>query len=147
MSHRTVLSFPTHRYASGACTYALSMGGKFIEAYLHRLTDGGSLVRIINADGTTQSCVVYMREEVERYVVSVGGKTCIFDKENDPTIMRASSAGKLVRYLVEDGEHVNEVPPPPHPPHTHTIQARAVRHTHVCKYALDAHTTIYSPSR
>jgi biotin carboxyl carrier protein len=82
------------------------MNGAFIEVFLHRLTDGGSLIRIMNADGTTESKVVYMREEVESYVVSVGGKTCVFDKENDPTIMRASSAGKLVRYLVEDGEHV-----------------------------------------
>jgi len=101
-------AFQTGAYTNGSCTYALSMNGAFVEAYLHRLTDGGSLIRIMCSDGTTVSKVVYMKEEVENYVVTVGGKTCIFDKENDPTIMRASSAGKLIRYLVEDGEHVKE---------------------------------------
>lgn len=68
---------------------------------LHRLTDGGSLIRVGDVSHT-----VYMKEEIERYVVTISGKTCEFDKENDPTIMRASSAGKLIRYLVEDGDHV-----------------------------------------
>lgn len=32
----------------------------------------------------------------------------MFEKENDPTILRTTSPGKVVRYLIEDGEHVNE---------------------------------------
>ena len=41
----------------------------------------------------------------------------MFDKENDPQILRATSPGKLIKYLVNDGEHVNGItvryiPPP-----------------------------------
>lgn len=31
---------------------------------------------------------------------------CVFEKENDPTVLRSPSAGKLVQYMVEDGGHV-----------------------------------------
>ena len=31
----------------------------------------------------------------------------MFDKENDPQILRATSPGKLIKYLVNDGEHVD----------------------------------------
>ena len=86
---------------TGPKSYSLCMNGNFVEVGFHRLSDGGSLVRF-NDD----SRVVYMTEEVERYRMSVGGKTCIFEKENDPTVMRAVSAGKLIRYMVEDGDHV-----------------------------------------
>ena len=41
-----------------------------------------------------------------RYRITIGHQTCIFDKENDPTILRAPSAGKLLQYTVEDGGHV-----------------------------------------
>lgn len=30
----------------------------------------------------------------------------MFEKENDPTVLRAPSAGKLMQYTVEDGGHV-----------------------------------------
>lgn len=30
----------------------------------------------------------------------------MFEKENDPTVLRSPSAGKLVQYKVEDGGHV-----------------------------------------
>ena len=36
----------------------------------------------------------------------MGNKTCVFEKERDPTVLRAPSAGKLLHYLVEDGAHV-----------------------------------------
>ena len=40
------------------------------------------------------------------YRVVIGNQTVVFEKENDPTILRAPSAGKLMNYLVEDGGHV-----------------------------------------
>lgn len=49
-----------------------------------------------------------MREEVDRYRVVVGNQTCIFDKENDPSLLRSPSAGKLLSFLVDDGGHVNK---------------------------------------
>lgn len=30
----------------------------------------------------------------------------MFEKENDPSLLRSPSAGKLIQYTVEDGGHV-----------------------------------------
>lgn len=30
----------------------------------------------------------------------------MFEKENDPSVLRSLSAGKLIQYTVEDGGHV-----------------------------------------
>lgn len=49
-----------------------------------------------------------MREEVDRYRVVIGNQTCIFDKENDPSLLRSPSAGKLLSFLIEDGGHVTK---------------------------------------
>jgi len=49
-----------------------------------RLSDGGLLVSIDGSSYTT-----YMREEVNSYRVIIGNKTCIFEKENDPTALRS----------------------------------------------------------
>lgn len=38
----------------------------------------------------------------------IGNQTCIFEKENDPTILRSPSAGKLISFIVEDGGHVTK---------------------------------------
>lgn len=48
-----------------------------------RLSDGGLLVSIDGSSYTT-----YMREEVNSYRIVIGNKTCIFEKENDPTALR-----------------------------------------------------------
>ena len=48
-----------------------------------------------------------MKEEVEKYCVVIGGRTCVFDKENDPRVLRSTSPGKLLKYTMEDGEHVS----------------------------------------
>lgn len=45
---------------------------------------------------------------MDRYRVVVGNQTCIFDKENDPSLLRSPSAGKLLSFLVDDGGHVNK---------------------------------------
>ena len=31
----------------------------------------------------------------------------MFEKENDPTVLMSPSTGKLMKFLVNDGEHVN----------------------------------------
>lgn len=40
------------------------------------------------------------------YRITVGNKTCVFEKEKDPTVLRSPSAGKLLQYMVEDGSHL-----------------------------------------
>ncbi|XP_031330897.1 acetyl-CoA carboxylase isoform X2 [Photinus pyralis] len=86
---------------SGPNTYFLVMNGSFKEIELHRLSDGGILLSVDGASFTT-----YMKEEVDRYRIVIGNQTCVFEKENDPTLLRSPSAGKLIGFLVEDGGHV-----------------------------------------
>ena len=42
-----------------------------------------------------------------RTLLIVDGKTCTLEKENDPALVHSPSPGKLVRYLVNKGDHVN----------------------------------------
>ena len=74
---------------------------KYKLALFLRLSDGGLLLSIGGSSYTT-----YMKEEVASYRVTIGNQTCVLQKENDPTILRSPSAGKLINYLLEDGGHV-----------------------------------------
>lgn len=38
--------------------------------------------------------------------LAVGSRTCLLSAEHDPSRLLSMSTGKLVRYLVEDGGHV-----------------------------------------
>lgn len=69
---------------------------------VRKLADGGLLVL---ADGRSHVC--YARDEPAGTRLSIDGKTCLFPNEYDPTTLRSSVSGKLVRYLVSDGDHVD----------------------------------------
>lgn len=86
---------------SGPSQYFLVINESYKELEVHRMSDGGLLVSV-----DMQSFSTYMKEEVDRYRVVIGNQTCVFEKENDPTLLRSPSAGKLLGYLVEDGGHV-----------------------------------------
>eukprot|EP01130_Rhizamoeba_saxonica_P012625 TRINITY_DN5356_c0_g1_i1.p1 TRINITY_DN5356_c0_g1~~TRINITY_DN5356_c0_g1_i1.p1 ORF type:complete len:2154 (+),score=572.60 TRINITY_DN5356_c0_g1_i1:253-6462(+) len=86
----------------GKNSYIVELNGTYVTVNMHKLTDGGKLVSFKN-----KSIVTYYKEFVDKYRVNLDGKTLVFQKENDPTILRSSSPGKLVRYLIPDGEHVN----------------------------------------
>ncbi|XP_044762645.1 acetyl-CoA carboxylase isoform X3 [Coccinella septempunctata] len=88
---------------SGPNTYFLLMNGSFKEIEVHRMNDGGILLSV---DGN--SFTTYMKEEVDRYRIVIGNQTCVFEKENDPTVLRSPSAGKLLGFLVEEGGHVDK---------------------------------------
>ena len=47
------------------------------------MKDGGILV---NLDGS--SYLTFMKEEIDSYRIIVNNKSCIFQKENDPSILR-----------------------------------------------------------
>ncbi|XP_066870777.1 acetyl-CoA carboxylase 2 isoform X1 [Kogia breviceps] len=81
--------------------FVLIMNGCHIEIDAHRLNDGGLLLSYNGSSYTT-----YLKEEVDSYRITIGNKTCVFEKENDPTVLRAPSAGKLIQYMVEDGGHI-----------------------------------------
>ncbi|XP_034547322.1 acetyl-CoA carboxylase isoform X2 [Notolabrus celidotus] len=82
-------------------TYVIIMNGSNIEIDVHRMSDGGLLLSYDGSSHTT-----YMKEEVDSYRITVGNKTCVFEKEKDPTVLRSPSAGKLLQYIVEDGGHI-----------------------------------------
>lgn len=82
--------------------------------------------------GSSQSLPTSLLLLSPSYWITIGNKMCVFEKENDPTVLRAPSAGKLVQYMVEDGGHVEagdsyaemevsteqalgSLRPPPHP--------------------------------
>ncbi|XP_061322456.1 acetyl-CoA carboxylase 2 isoform X2 [Pezoporus flaviventris] len=84
-------------------TYVIIMNRTYLEIDVHRLNDGGLL---LSYDGN--SYTTYMKEEIDRYRLTIGNKTCDFEKEKDPTVLRSPSAGKLLQYTVDDGGHVDE---------------------------------------
>ena len=93
--------FSVQTTKTGPNSYFLCLNGSFKEVEMHRLADGSLLLSVDGASYTT-----YMKEEVDRYRVVIGNQTCIFEKENDPTILRTPSAGKLLGFMVEEGGHV-----------------------------------------
>lgn len=97
------IKYKVQAVKSGSNSYFLVMNGSFKDIEVHRLSDGGMLVSLEGASYTT-----YMKEEVDRYRIVIGNQTCVFDKENDPSLLRSPSAGKLVNLLIEDGAHVNK---------------------------------------
>ncbi|XP_050530810.1 acetyl-CoA carboxylase isoform X6 [Daktulosphaira vitifoliae] len=95
--------YKVHVTKSGPNSYFLIMNGSFKEIEVHRLSDGGILLSLDGSSFTT-----YMREEVDRYRIVIGNQTCVFEKENDPSLLRSPSAGKLISFLVEDGGAVKK---------------------------------------
>ncbi|XP_037086840.1 LOW QUALITY PROTEIN: acetyl-CoA carboxylase-like [Pollicipes pollicipes] len=86
---------------TGPNHYFLSLNDSYKEIEVHRMRDSSMLLSV---DG--MSFNTYMKEEVDSYRVVIGNQTVVFEKENDPTILRAPSAGKLINYLLDDGGHV-----------------------------------------
>lgn len=82
-------------------SYHLFINGSKCAVGVRALADGGLLI-LING----RSHNVYWKEEVGATRVSVDSKTCLLEQENDPTQLRTPSPGKLVKFTVENGEHV-----------------------------------------
>lgn len=82
-------------------TYTLFLNGTRAVVGVRSLSDGGLLCAIGG-----KSHAIYWKEEPSATRMSVDGKTCLLEIENDPTQLRTPSPGKLVKYLVESGEHV-----------------------------------------
>ncbi|KAI9819078.1 MAG: acetyl-coenzyme-A carboxylase [Phylliscum demangeonii] len=82
-------------------SYHLFINGSKCEVGVRALSDGGLLLLI---SGRSHS--VYWKEEVGATRISVDSMTCLLEQENDPTQLRTPSPGKLVKFTVENGEHV-----------------------------------------
>ncbi|KAA1468959.1 acetyl CoA carboxylase [Dentipellis sp. KUC8613] len=93
-------SFTATRSSRTVWTLFLNGGRTMVGA--RPLADGGLLILL-----NDKSHSVYWREEVGALRLMVDSKTCLIEQENDPTQLRSPSPGKLVRFLVDSGEHVN----------------------------------------
>ncbi|GAD93096.1 acetyl-CoA carboxylase [Paecilomyces variotii No. 5] len=82
-------------------SYHLFINGSKCSVGVRALADGGLLV-LLNG----RSHNVYWKEEAAATRLSVDGKTCLLEQENDPTQLRTPSPGKLVKFTVENGSHV-----------------------------------------
>ena len=95
-----------HRYKftatrSSLDSYHLFINGSKCRVGVRALADGGLLVLL---DGHSHN--VYWKEEPSALRLSVDSMTCLLEQENDPTQLRTPSPGKLVKFTVENGEHV-----------------------------------------
>lgn len=95
-----------HRYKFTATrssleSYHLFINGSKCSVGVRALNDGGLLVLI-----SGRSHNVYWKDEVGATRLSVDSKTCLLEQENDPTQLRTPSPGKLIKFTVENGEHV-----------------------------------------
>ncbi|KAF8892047.1 acetyl CoA carboxylase [Infundibulicybe gibba] len=93
-------SFTAARSSATVWTLYLNGGRTMVGA--RPLADGGLLILL---DGKSHS--VYWREEVGALRLMVDAKTCLIEQENDPTQLRSPSPGKLIRFFVDSGDHVN----------------------------------------
>jgi acetyl-CoA carboxylase/biotin carboxylase 1 len=81
----------------------LVINGSVITVIYRELSDGGILVVF---DG--KSHTFYSKEEPQNTRLVIDGKTCSIGKELDPSHLRSPSPGKLVRFLVQDGAHLQK---------------------------------------
>ena len=82
-------------------SYHVFINGSKCSVGVRALADGGLLFLL---GGRSHN--IYWKEEAAATRLSVDGKTCLLEQENDPTQLRTPSPGKLVKFTVENGEHV-----------------------------------------
>ncbi|ONK64464.1 uncharacterized protein A4U43_C07F26320 [Asparagus officinalis] len=85
----------------GPGSYRLRMNGLEIEAEIHTLRDGGLLMQL---DGNSH--VIYAEEEAAGTRLLIDGRTCLLQNDHDPSKLVAETPCKLLRFLVQDGSHV-----------------------------------------
>ncbi len=75
----------------GPTSYFIVLNDSHVTVEAHRLTDGGLLMSLDGSSHTT-----YMKEEVSGYRIVIGNKTCVFQKENDPSVLRSGRAASFL---------------------------------------------------
>ncbi|CCC70019.1 hypothetical protein NCAS_0D04380 [Naumovozyma castellii] len=81
--------------------YTLFINGSKCEVRASKLSDGGLLIALGGKSHT-----IYWKQEVGATRLSVDSMTTLLEVENDPTQLRTPSPGKLVKFLVESGDHI-----------------------------------------
>ncbi|KAI1717267.1 carboxyl transferase domain-containing protein [Ditylenchus destructor] len=86
----------------GAINFLVYLNGCEITTEVRELGNGTLLVTY-----SDQSYTCHLEEETERFKVCIGKTLTMFEKENDPSMLRSGNAGRLLQYLKKDGEHVS----------------------------------------
>lgn len=82
-------------------SFKVFINGSTTEVEVKPLSDGG-LLMLIGGNSHT----VYFIEEPQTTRLLIDGKNCQLEAEEDPTQLRTPSPGKLIKYLVENGDHI-----------------------------------------
>ena len=82
-------------------SYHIFVNGSKCSVGIRALADGGLLMLLAG-----RSHSIYWKEEAAATRVSVDSKTCLLEQENDPTQLRTPSPGKLVKFTVDNGDHI-----------------------------------------
>jgi len=87
---------------SSKTSYHLFINGTKCTVGVRPLADGGLLMLL---GGKSHS--IYWKDEPGATRVSVDGKTALLEQESDPTQLKTPSPGKLVKFTVDNGDHVS----------------------------------------
>jgi acetyl/propionyl-CoA carboxylase alpha subunit len=89
---------------TGSNRVMITNNGKTEKVNITLLANDGYLLKLRG-----KSHVIYTKKEGNgSFRVIIDGSTYIFTPEYDPTLLRAEAAGKIARFLVPDGSHVNK---------------------------------------
>ncbi len=98
----TKYQFEVFRHASNLFTVAAN--GSLLQAKFIQVP-GGSFVCSFAGESHK---LHYELEPGDRIRMTLDGKVVLLEKEKDPSVLGAPYAGKLTRYVVEDGAHLNK---------------------------------------
>jgi acetyl-CoA carboxylase/biotin carboxylase 1 len=100
------IKYPFKVIKTGPNSFGLSVNDWYCEVDFNPLTDGGIYITLGG-----RGFVAYGHESHAGFRVIVNGQTCVFSREYDPSELRTEMAGKLIRYLCVNGEHVTKGSP------------------------------------
>lgn len=83
--------------------FTLYLNSSVLNVHFKSLTDDSLLLDIDDSN-----YVVHCKETSHSIITVINGQTCTIEREQDPTILKSPSSGKLTRYLVENGSLVHK---------------------------------------
>lgn len=86
---------------SGPISYFISLNGGKTQVEIRVLGDGGTLV---THNGVSHVC--NLEETSDKFKVTIGASMVVFEKDNDPTILKSPYTGKLLGYKKPNREWV-----------------------------------------
>ncbi|CAJ0566604.1 unnamed protein product, partial [Mesorhabditis spiculigera] len=87
---------------TGPLTYRIELNGAHTEVEIRLLGDGSLLV---THNDRCYTC--HLEETAERFKVTIGRSLVVFEKDNDPSVLKSPYTGKLLSFKKENREWVN----------------------------------------